>query len=195
MQIFKTTLFKTNQIFKTNNKNNKGCDNFVTEPILNNEISNHYFPAFKSNIEIYEKMKKVSSKNLNIEELKKLFTSLGDKAKENFNLEPFGETKFTVDVVVSGKKYVVEADEFRRNAASTEYPGCKVFVWCSERPYRRMEEHPDIPRSYFCGVFHFYGFWAQFSYVACWLTAVRYIIHNWGRDAVGVCRSIRPAGV
>ena len=35
--------------------------------------------------------------------------------------------------------YVVEADEFRRNAASTEYPGCKVFV-----DYKELFDVKDI---------------------------------------------------
>ena len=73
MQIFKTNLFKTNNIeINLNNRTKKSSEVFVTEPISKYEIPNHYYPAFKSNVEIYEKMKKVSSKNLNIEELKKL---------------------------------------------------------------------------------------------------------------------------
>ncbi len=35
--------------------------------------------------------------------------------QENFNLEAFGETKFTVDVAVSGKKYVVDADDIEKD--------------------------------------------------------------------------------
>ena len=86
MQIFKTNLFKTNNIeINLNNRTNKSSKAFVSEPISNNEISKHYYPAFKSNVEIYEKMKKVSSKKANIEEFKKLFEGLTDKAKENFN--------------------------------------------------------------------------------------------------------------
>ncbi|MDO4494988.1 MAG: CdaR family protein [Clostridiaceae bacterium] len=33
------------------------------------------------------------------------------KIQEKLGLEPFGETKFTVDVVISGKRYVVESDD------------------------------------------------------------------------------------
>ncbi|MBQ3006933.1 MAG: hypothetical protein IJD78_05150 [Clostridia bacterium] len=33
------------------------------------------------------------------------------KIEENFGLKPFGETDFTVDVTVSGQKYVVDADD------------------------------------------------------------------------------------
>lgn len=35
--------------------------------------------------------------------------------KENFDLEAFGQTKFTVDVAVSGKKYVVDADDIKND--------------------------------------------------------------------------------
>ena len=71
MQIFKTNLFKTNNIeINLNNRTKKNSEVFVTEPIGNNEISNHYYPAFKSNVEICEKMKQVSSKKVNLEELK-----------------------------------------------------------------------------------------------------------------------------
>lgn len=35
--------------------------------------------------------------------------------QENFDLEPFGQTKFSVDVVVSGKKYVVDADDIQKD--------------------------------------------------------------------------------
>ncbi|MBQ2847968.1 MAG: hypothetical protein IJE74_06910 [Clostridia bacterium] len=34
-----------------------------------------------------------------------------EKTEENFGLEPFGETNFTVNVTVSGKKYVVDSDD------------------------------------------------------------------------------------
>ena len=101
MQIFKTTLFKTNQLFNTN-INNKDSQRFVTEPIGNNEIPNHYYPAFKSNVEICEKMKQVSSKKVNLEELKKLFERLTDKAKEGFKstLKNFGKFGITQDVLL-----------------------------------------------------------------------------------------------
>ena len=75
MQIFKTNLFKTNNIeINLNNRTKKNSEVFVTEPISKYEIPNHYYPAFKSNVEIYEKMKKVSSKKANVEEFKKLFS-------------------------------------------------------------------------------------------------------------------------
>ena len=71
MQIFKTNLFKTNNIeINLNNRTKKSSEVFVTEPISKYEIPNHYYPAFKSNVEIYEKMKQVSSKKANVEELK-----------------------------------------------------------------------------------------------------------------------------
>lgn len=34
-----------------------------------------------------------------------------EKIEDNFGLKPFGETDFTVDVTVSGQKYVVDADD------------------------------------------------------------------------------------
>lgn len=38
-----------------------------------------------------------------------------EKVEENLGLKPFGETQFTVDVTVSGKKYIVESDDIVDN--------------------------------------------------------------------------------
>ena len=45
MQIFKTTLLKTNNIeINLNNRTKKNSEVFVTEPISKYEIPNHYYP-------------------------------------------------------------------------------------------------------------------------------------------------------
>lgn len=63
--------------------------------------------------------------------------------EDNFGLEAFGQTKFSVDVSVSGKKYVVDSDDIRNDivvkaSASVSTPGTQKLrlevTTKSERP-------------------------------------------------------------
>lgn len=67
---------------------------------------------------------------------------------ENFGLEAFGNTKFSVDVSISGKKYVVDADDIKddivvRAATSVSTPGTQKLKLevktLSERPAYEIE--------------------------------------------------------
>ncbi len=68
--------------------------------------------------------------------------------EENFGLEAFGNTKFSVDVSISGKKYVVDADDIKddivvRAATSVSTPGTQKLKLevktLSERPTYEIE--------------------------------------------------------
>lgn len=74
-----------------------------------------------------------------------------DKIEENLGLQPFGETQFTVDVTVSGKKYIVESDDIIDDIiveANTSYVNaagtCVLNLEVSSQDARPLYDIVDI---------------------------------------------------